>query len=340
MNKDLKNYFKKKSILITGGTGSFGNFFTKKILSEFDVKKIIIFSRDELKQSVMAKKLEIYKDKLRFFIGDVRDLSRIKLAIKDVDIVIHAAALKHVPVAEYNPFEAVKTNILGTQNVIDAIIESNVERAIALSTDKAAAPINLYGATKLAADKLFIASNNYSKKKFSVVRYGNVFGSRGSVIPLFIDQAKKGKIEITHEKMTRFTISLEEGVNFVIEKIFKMWGGELFVPKIASYRITDVAKAFAADAKIKIIGLRPGEKMHEEMITNSDALNTIEFKNYYVVLPSTFNFINWKIEDFLKRSDDSIGKFVQEGFSYNSLKNPNFVSISDLKKMFLEFKNN
>lgn len=333
MNKQLKNFFKNKTILVTGGTGSFGKSFVKTLLTNFDLTKIIIFSRDELKQSEMASEFRLYKNKLRFFIGDVRDLPRIKLAMKNVNIAVHAAALKQVPVAEYNPFEFIKTNIIGTQNVIDAIIDSDVERAIALSTDKAAAPINLYGASKLAADKIFIASNNYSKKKFSVVRYGNVFGSRGSVVPLFIEQAKKGIIQLTDDRMTRFTITLQQGVNFVIDKLSKMWGGELFVPKISSYRIKDVAKAFAPRAKIITIGLRAGEKMHEEMITSSDSYSTIEFKDYYVILPTTNDFINWKVKDFIKKSDSSPGKFCKENFSYNSFNNLNYVTISKLKKM-------
>ncbi len=333
MDKKLKKFFKNKTILITGGTGSFGKSFVKTLLLNFDLKKLIIFSRDELKQSEMSNELMSYKNKLRFFIGDVRDLPRIKLAMKNVDIAVHAAALKQVPAAEYNPFEVIKTNIIGTQNVIDAIIDSDVKSAIALSTDKAAAPINLYGASKLAADKIFIASNNYSKKKFSVVRYGNVFGSRGSVIPLFIEQAKKGIIQITDDRMTRFTITLQQGVNFVIERLAKMWGGEIFVPKISSYRIKDVAKAFAPRAKIVKIGLRAGEKMHEEMITSSDSLNTLEFKKYYVILPTTQDNINWNLKNFIKSSDASIGKYCKEGFSYNSYSNPNYVTISDLKKM-------
>ena len=333
MNDKIKKYFKNKTILVTGGTGSFGKSFVKTLLVKFELKKIIIFSRDELKQSEMANELIAYKNKLRFFIGDVRDLPRIKMAMKNVDIAVHAAALKQVPAAEYNPFEVIKTNIIGTQNVIDAIIDSNVESAIALSTDKAAAPINLYGASKLAADKIFIASNNYSKKKFSVVRYGNVFGSRGSVIPLFIEQAKKGTVQITDDRMTRFTITLQQGVNFVIDRLFKMWGGEIFVPKISSYRIKDVAKAFAPKAKIINIGLRAGEKMHEEMITSSDSYNTLEFKDYYVILPATQDFINWSLKNFIKKSDSSLGKFCKEGFSYNSYNNPNYVTIPELKKM-------
>ena len=278
--------FKNKTILITGGTGSFGKAFLKYLLiNHKDIKKIIIFSRDELKQFEMSVQFSEKKyPNIRFFLGDIRDIDRLSRALEEVDYVIHTAALKQVPAAEYNPFEVIKTNIIGTQNIIDAIIDSNVEKAIALSTDKAAAPINLYGSSKLAADKIFIAANNYSQKKFSVVRYGNVFGSRGSVVPLFLEQSKTGKVYLTDERMTRFTITLEEGVEFVINCLGKMWGGELFVPKIPSYKILDVLRAFAPSAKKINIGIRPGEKIHEEMITSSDSFNTIEFKDYFVII--------------------------------------------------------
>ena len=330
----MKNKFlANKTILITGGTGSFGKKFTEIVLHNYNVKKIIIFSRDELKQSEMAEEFFKYKNKLRFFIGDIRDLARIKLALKTADIVIHAAALKQVPTAEYNPFETIKTNILGTQNVIDAIIDSEVKTAIALSTDKAAAPINLYGASKLAADKIFIAANHYSNKNFAVVRYGNVVQSRGSVIPLFLKQSISGKINITDKRMTRFSITLEQGVNFVIECLQNMWGGELFVPKIPSYRILDVAAAIAPKCKINFIGLRPGEKMHEEMITSADSFNTIEFEKYYVILPSTHDFLKWDIKNFLNKSDRKPGKFCKEGFSYNSFDNKEYLNIEQLKKL-------
>ena len=329
MNDILKN----KSILVTGGTGSFGKRFIKILLERHNVKKIIVFSRDELKQSEMSSEFIKYKKKLRFFIGDIRDLQRIKLALNNVDIVIHAAALKQVPTAEYNPFEVVKTNIIGTQNVVDAIIESNVERAIALSTDKAAAPVNLYGASKLTADKIFVAANNYSKKKFSVVRYGNVMMSRGSVIPLFIKQSKTGIITLTDKRMTRFTITLDQGVNFVTQCLNRMWGGELFVPKIPSYKIMDVVKAFASDCKIKVLGLRPGEKLHEEMITSSDSFNALEYKDYYVVLPSTTEFLSWKIEDFIKNKQNGHCKKCKENFSYNSLQNDQYLTIKELKAL-------
>jgi len=323
----------KKTILITGGTGSFGKKFIRTVLERYKLKKIIVFSRDELKQSEMYNDLIKHKEKIRFFIGDVRDLQRIKLALRDVDIVVHAAALKQVPTGEYNPFEVIKTNVVGTQNVVDAIINSDVERSIALSTDKAAAPINIYGASKLVADKLFISSNNYSKKKFSVVRYGNVMMSRGSVIPLFLEQSKTGVINITNERMTRFSITLDEGVNFVISCLTTMWGGELFVPKIPSYKILDVAKAISPDCKIKILGLRPGEKIHEEMITASDSVNTLEFKDYYVILPSTIEFMSWKLQDFIKNSGKSPAKFCKENFSYNSLNNKDFLTVNQLKEM-------
>jgi UDP-N-acetylglucosamine 4,6-dehydratase len=329
----MKNFLKNKSILVTGGTGSFGKRFIKILLEKHNVKKIVVFSRDELKQSEMSDELIKYKKKLRFFIGDIRDLQRIKLALNDVDIVIHAAALKQVPTAEYNPFEVVKTNIIGTQNVIDAIIESKVERAIALSTDKAAAPINLYGASKLSADKIFVAANNYSKKKFSVVRYGNVMMSRGSVIPLFIKQSKTGVITLTDKRMTRFSITLDQGVNFVIQCLNRMWGGELFVPKIPSYKIMDVAKAFAPNCKIKALGLRPGEKMHEEMITSSDSFNALEYKNYYVILPSTTEFLSWKIQDFIKDKQNGYCKKCKENFSYNSLQNEKYLTSKELTEL-------
>jgi UDP-N-acetylglucosamine 4,6-dehydratase (inverting) len=326
----MKDILRNKSILVTGGTGSFGKRFVKILLERYNVRKIIVFSRDELKQSEMSSEFIKYKKRLRFFIGDIRDFQRIKLALNNVDIVIHAAALKQVPTAEYNPFEVVKTNIIGTQNVIDAIIESKVERAIALSTDKAAAPVNLYGASKLTADKIFIAANNYAKKNFSVVRYGNVMMSRGSVIPLFIKQSKTGVITLTDKRMTRFSITLDQGVNFVIQCLNRMWGGELFVPKIPSYKIIDVVKAFASNCKIKVLGLRPGEKMHEEMITTSDSYNTLEYKDYYVILPSTTEFLNWKIKDFIINKQNGPLKKCKENFSYNSLQNDKYLTSKEL----------
>lgn len=329
----MKDTLRNKSILVTGGTGSFGKRCIKILLERHNVKKIIVFSRDELKQSEMSSEFIKYKKKLRFFIGDIRDLQRIKLALNGVDIVIHAAALKQVPTAEYNPFEVIKTNIIGSQNVIDAILESKVERAIALSTDKAAAPVNLYGATKLTADKIFVAANNYAKKKFSVVRYGNVMMSRGSVIPLFIKQSKTGVVTLTDKRMTRFSITLDQGVDFVIQCLNRMWGGELFVPKIPSYKIVDVAKAFAPNCKIKVLGLRPGEKMHEEMITASDSYNTLEYRDYYVILPSTTEFLNWKIKDFVKNKKNGHHKKCKENFSYNSLQNDKYLTSKELVEL-------
>lgn len=319
-----------KTILVTGGTGSFGKKFIDTVLNNYKAKKIVVYSRDELKQYEMQQRIS-NNDLMRYFIGDVRDYSRLKRAMEGVQIVVHAAALKQVPAAEYNPFEAVKTNVIGAQNVIDAALSQGVEKVIALSTDKAAAPINLYGATKLTSDKLFVAANNFKgdrKIKFSVVRYGNVMGSRGSVIPFFIEQKQKGFLPITDKRMTRFNITLEQGVDFVISSLNTMWGGELFVPKIPSYKILDIAKAIAPECDHKIIGIRPGEKLHEEMITTTDSLNTIEFKKYYVVLPST---PLWNIEKFKNESGKNPGKFTDFGFSYNSGANKEFLSSKELK---------
>ena len=324
-----------QSILVTGGTGSFGKRFVQTILERFDPKKLIIYSRDELKQFEMQ---QVFPDdrfkSVRYFIGDVRDLPRLRTAMEGVDIVIHAAALKQVPAAEYNPFEAVKTNVIGGQNVIDAALSVGVKKVIALSTDKAAAPINLYGATKLCSDKLFVAANNYrgSKEiKFSVVRYGNVMGSRGSVIPFFMERQKSGVLPITDSRMTRFNITLQQGVDFVLHCLERMWGGELFVPKIPSYRITDVAMAVAPECRQEVIGIRPGEKLHEEMITSTDALNTIEFPDYYVILPAAPP--NWNIERFMHESNSHSGKKVDEGFCYNSGTNPDFLSVEELRAL-------
>ena len=323
-----------KTILITGGTGSFGKKFLQTILEFFKPKKIIVYSRDELKQFEMQQRWpSSSKTSIRYFIGDVRDLRRLKMAMSGVDIVVHAAALKQVPAAEYNPFEAVKTNIIGAQNVIDVSIEEGVEKVIALSTDKAAAPINLYGATKLASDKLFVAANNYKGKrdiKFSVVRYGNVMGSRGSVIPFFQKNKAKGVLPVTDKRMTRFSITLQEGVDFVLKSLDKMWGGEVFVPKIPSYNILDVASAIAPKCKIQVVGIRPGEKLHEEMITETDSLNSIEFDGYFVILPSTKL---WDIDKFRNESNLSIGEMCEPGFCYNSGSNKDFLNVSDLKKL-------
>jgi len=323
---------KNKVILVTGGTGSFGKKFIKSILSNYKPKKVIIYSRDELKQFEMDQSDDFckYRKILRYFIGDIRDLDRLKFAMEEVDYVIHAAALKQVPACEYNPFEAVKTNIMGAQNVIDASLSNNVKRVVALSTDKAAAPINLYGATKLTSDKLFIAANNYSGThdvKFSVVRYGNVMGSRGSVIPFFEKKKKSGIIPITDERMTRFNITLTEGVDLVMLALEKMYGGELFVPKIPSYKILDVAKAVAPNCKYEFIGVRPGEKIHEDMITPTDALNTIELPNNYIILPSSEDCSikeNWLAKG---------GKMCEYGFSYNSGNNEDFLSVEEIKNL-------
>jgi len=319
-----------KSILITGGTGSFGKKFVATILKNYpQVKRLVIFSRDELKQYEMAQEFSP-KDypQLRYFIGDVRDKERLLRAMSEIDVVVHAAALKHVPIAEYNPFECIKTNVLGAQNVIDACLETNVSKVVALSTDKAAAPINLYGATKLCSDKLFVAANNMKGKrdiKFSVVRYGNVFCSRGSVVPFFLKKKEEGVIPITDERMTRFNITLEDGVQLVMNALDVMWGGEIFVPKIPSYKILDIAKAVAPECKIEYVGIRPGEKIHEEMITETDSLNSIEFDDYYVIVPS---MPIWKVDDYAKAFG---GTMCQQGVSYNSGNNDQWLSVEDLK---------
>jgi len=321
------------TILITGGTGSFGKKFIQTVMEKYEIAKIIVYSRDELKQFEMQQYWpDDGKVPIRYFIGDVRDLPRLKMAMEGVDIVIHAAALKQVPATEYNPFEAVKTNVLGAQNVIDAALASGVKKVIALSTDKAAAPINLYGATKLTSDKLFITANNYrgtNDIKFSVVRYGNVMGSRGSVIPFFMEKKKTGVLPITDKRMTRFNITLEHGVDFVLQCLDSMRGGELFVPKIPSYRILDLAEAIAPKCKYEIVGIRPGEKLHEEMITESDAMNTIEFEDYYVIVPSIRT--GSKIS-FMDGINGQKGKPCPDGFSYSSKSNNNFLSVDKLKE--------
>lgn len=323
-----------KSILITGGTGSFGKALIKTILKKYqDVQRIIVYSRDELKQFEMNQSLsEADRGKLRFFIGDVRDKERLVRAMERVDIVVHAAALKQVPACEYNPFEAVKTNVLGAQNVIEAAIDREVNKVVALSTDKAAAPINLYGATKLTSDKLFVSANNFKGKrdiKFSVVRYGNVMGSRGSVIPFFLNQREKKVIPITDERMTRFNITLEEGVNLVLFALAHMWGGEIFVPKIPSYRILDVAQAVAPECEKKLIGIRPGEKLHEEMITATDALNTLEFDTYFVILPSM------RLWDTVRFAEVFNGKPCEPGFSYSSKTNTDWLTVEQLRELII-----
>lgn len=323
----LQNPLENKVVLVTGGTGSFGKKFINKALT-LNVKKIIVFSRDELKQYEMRKE---FKDdpRLRFFIGDVRDKDRLYRAFEGVNIVIHAAAMKHVDACEYNPFEAVKTNINGAQNIIEAAIDCGVERVIALSTDKAAAPVNLYGATKLASDKLFIAANSYVGEKntrFAVVRYGNVVGSRGSVVPFFQQIKHTGVLPVTDERMTRFWITLEQGVQFVIDNLSRMRGGELFVPKIASMNIIDLAKAIGPECKIEIVGIRPGEKLHETMITIDDARHTIEYEDYYVIVPE---FSWWT-------SEKITGKTLPEGFEYNSAINDRWLTVEELREIVRE----
>ncbi|MDA3909475.1 MAG: UDP-N-acetylglucosamine 4,6-dehydratase (inverting) [Sulfurimonas sp.] len=320
-----------KNILITGGTGSFGKKFTQIILKKYKPNKIIIFSRDELKHFEMAQ--EFNNRCRRYFIGDVRDADRLKKAMKDVDYVIHAAALKHVPIAEYNPMECIKTNINGAQNVIDAAIDNNVEKIIALSTDKAANPVNLYGATKLASDKLFVAANNLvggQKTSFSVVRYGNVIGSRGSVIPYFKKLLDNGatKLPITDIKMTRFFITLEDGVNFVLSSFIRMQGGEIFIPKIPSMKIIDLANAMAPNLPNDIVGIRPGEKLHEIMCPADDSHLTLEFDDHYVITP-TIQFSAKR--NFLKNSLGEIGLNVPQGFEYNSGKNDSWFTQDKLR---------
>ncbi|MFB5085901.1 UDP-N-acetylglucosamine 4,6-dehydratase (inverting) [Psychrobacillus sp. PGGUH221] len=314
-----------KSVLVTGGTGSFGKKFIRKIL-ETNVKKVIVFSRDELKQYEMAQ--EFTDKRLRYFIGDVRDKERLLRAFDGVDIVIHAAAMKHVEACEYNPFEAIKTNIYGAQNIIEAAIDRGVDRVIALSTDKAAAPINLYGATKLASDKLFIAANSYvgeKRTKFSVVRYGNVVGSRGSVVPFFQKKKETGVLPVTDERMTRFWITLDKGVQFVLDSLDRMYGGEIFVPKIPSMSIIDLAKAIGPECEIEIVGIRPGEKLHEVMITQDDARHTVEYDDYYVIAPE----FKWWQSNILN------GQTVPEGFIYSSEQNGKWLSIEELKKVIV-----
>lgn len=327
---------KDKSILITGGTGSLGKALTAHILkSSPSIKKLVIFSRDEQKQFEMAQEYPLSKyPQIRFFIGDVRDYDRLKRALKGIDYVIHAAAMKHVPIAEYNPMECVKTNVLGAENIINACLESDVTRVVALSTDKAAAPINLYGATKLASDKLFVAANNitgWNPIKFSVVRYGNVMGSNGSVIPFFIKKKKEGVLPITDPKMTRFNISLQGGVDLVMHALENAWGGEIFVPKIPSYKITDIAEAIGPECEKPVVGIRPGEKIHEEMITSSDSYYTYDLGKYYTILPATRK---WSLDDFLNKFK---AKKVNPGFQYNSGENDEWESVESLRALI---KNN
>jgi|694.fasta_scaffold115252_2 UDP-N-acetylglucosamine 4,6-dehydratase len=321
-----------KRILVTGGTGSFGKRFVETLLQKYpNIPRLVIYSRDELKQYEMAQAFP--KEKypgIRFFIGDVRDYQRLKRACEGIDVIIHAAALKHVPIAEYNPFECISTNVLGAQNVINAALDTQVQNVVALSTDKAAAPLNLYGATKLCSDKLFISANNIKGSrdlKFSVVRYGNVFGSRGSVVPFFLKERHKGIIPITNEAMTRFNITLDEGINIVHYALEKAWGGEIFVPKIPSYRILDVAQAVAPDCKISYVGVRPGEKIHEEMITENDSYFTYDSGDFYIITPTvpTWDCKKWKTAFNAEK--------VKEGFCYNSGKNDQWLTIDELRNL-------
>ena len=323
--------FNNKTIMITGGTGSFGKHFVKKVLNLYKPKKLIVYSRDELKQSEMQK--DFNQPCLRYFIGDVRDSSRLIQAMNQVDFVVHAAALKQVPAAEYNPMECIKTNIHGAENVIEASLYNSVEKVIALSTDKAANPINLYGATKLVSDKLFVSANNIVGEKptrFSVVRYGNVVGSRGSVVPLFKQLAEEGKkkIPVTHTDMTRFWITLNMGVDFVLKSFEKMHGGEIFVPKLPSVKILDIAKAYAPKMEIQEVGIRPGEKVHETMCPSDDSHLTLEFKDHYVIKPS-INFFDDDY-DYQTNLKDEKGTYVKQGFEYNSGSNNDFLSVQKI----------
>jgi len=321
-----KHFFDNKTILLTGGTGSFGREFSRIVLTEYRPVKLIIFSRDEAKQFEMQQQFSEF-DNIRFFIGDVRDKERLKLAFGGVDYVVHAAALKQVPAMEYNPTEAIKTNIMGAMNIIEAALEKSVQRVVALSTDKACNPINLYGATKLCSDKLFIAANSYSGvsgTRFSVVRYGNVVGSRGSVIPFFLKKKEEGLLPITDPKMTRFWITLEQGVRFVIKAFAMMHGGEVFVPKIPSMNIMDLAQAIAPKGQTKVVGIRPGEKLHEVMISADDARNTKELTDCYVIQPA----FHWWDEN-----NHAVGQSVPEGFKYSSDTNTRWLSVNELKTM-------
>lgn len=324
-----------KSILITGGTGSFGKAFVHTVLQRYpDIRRLVVFSRDELKQFEMAQAFpETQYPAIRYFIGDVRDGERLRRAMEGIEVVIHAAALKQVPAAEYNPFECIKTNVLGAQNVIEACLDTDVRRVVALSTDKAAAPINLYGATKLCSDKLFTAANNIKGNRdlhFSVVRYGNVMGSRGSVIPFFLERRKTGVLPITDPAMTRFNISLQEGVDMVLWALENALGGEIFVPKIPSYRVVDVARAIGPECELSVVGIRPGEKIHEEMITGSDSFNTVDLGRYFAILPSAGNH---SVEQYCALTG---GRPVAPGYAYDSGSNPDFLSVEQLRQLIAD----
>jgi UDP-N-acetylglucosamine 4,6-dehydratase (inverting) len=331
--------FSLKSVLITGGTGSFGKAFVKTVLERYpDISRLVIFSRDELKQYELSQLFpETRYPAMRYFIGDVRDADRLRRAMEGIEVVVHAAALKQVPTAEYNPFECIKTNVLGAQNVIEACLDTNVKRVVALSTDKAAAPINLYGATKLCSDKLFTAANNikgWRDLRFCVVRYGNVMGSRGSVIPFFLEQRATGVLPITDPAMTRFNIRLQDGVDMVLWALEHAQGGEIFVPKIPSYRITDVAQAIGPECKHPVVGIRPGEKIHEEMITGSDSFNTVDMGKYFAILPSAGAH---SVESYCATFG---GVPVPQGYAYNSGTNPDFLSVERLRQLIEELEVN
>lgn len=323
-----------QSILITGGTGSFGKKCVQTLLEKHSPQRLVVFSRDELKQFEMSQLFPANQyPGLRFFIGDVRDQDRLRRALEGIDIVIHAAAMKQVPAAEYNPFECIKTNVLGAQNLIEACLDTGVRRVVALSTDKAAAPINLYGATKLCSDKLFVAANNIKGNRdirFSVVRYGNVMGSRGSVIPFFLEKRKSGVLPITDPTMTRFNISLQEGVDMVLWSIEHCTGGEVLVPKIPSYRITDVAQAIGPECKYPVVGIRPGEKIHEEMITASDSFNTVNLGKYYAILPMSGRYT---LQEYCTEFGATP---VPAGFCYNSGTNEQFLTVDELRTLIRE----
>jgi len=326
------------SLLVTGGTGSFGKAFIKSVLHQYpNINRVVIYSRDELKQWEMQ---ELYPanefPQLRFFLGDIRDRDRLQLALEQIDTVVHAAALKQVPAAEYNPIEFIKTNVIGAENLVQACLKTNVRKIVALSTDKAAAPINLYGATKLCSDKLFIAANNIKgcrELNISVVRYGNVMGSRGSVIPYFMEKAKSGVLPITHQKMTRFNISLEDGISMVLWTLKNALGGEIFVPKIPSYRILDVAEAIGPSCEMPTVGIRPGEKIHEEMITSADSFSTFDLGNYYAIFPN-----DGRVEKLYKDAQIAI-KNVPIGFTYSSGSNPDFLSVEELRILIKKYIN-